>query len=241
MAEYEIEYKSWEEFLKLFKRTWKPGQHLAVVAPTGAGKTVFVRSVLQLRKYVLALDEKGGDSSLADTGWPRISSWPGIDAMSRKVSKNDNHGIASRYIIGPKVVKPEDFARVKSEVSKALNDSFTMGGWTVYSDEHQLLTDRRMMNLSKLADTHLIAARDKGITFVSSFQAPAWVTTSALRQSYWMAVSYTRDTDTVNTIAERMGRSKAVVRGWVKSIPDYHWIIIGRNPRSMPIITLPTL
>ena len=239
--EWDVEYQTWDQFLQWFSKHWEPGQHVCVVAPTGAGKTVFVSGVLNLRRYVLALDEKGGDSSLAQTGWPRLNSWPGLKQMGRKVDANDRNGKASRYIVGQKVTAPEDFAKVRSASASALHDSFTMGGWTLYSDEHQLLTDKRMMNLGVQADTHLIAARDKGITFVSSFQAPSWVTPAASRQAYWMAISYTRDTDTVNTLAERLGRSKSVVRGWVKELPEYHWLIVGRNPRSNPIITFPDL
>ena len=61
----EIEALDWStEFLPWFQEAWKPGQHVALIAPTGAGKTTFAAGLLGLRKYVLALDEKGGDLSL---------------------------------------------------------------------------------------------------------------------------------------------------------------------------------
>lgn len=237
--EWDVEYRPWDEFLAWFARAWDPGEHVAVVAPTGAGKTTFVRGVLSSRRYVLCLDEKGGDSTLSGFGYPRLGAWPGIKAMARKVEENERKHRPSRYIVGAKVIEPSDFAKLRTTTQAALRDAFTMGGWTIYSDEHQVLTDRRMMNLGAEADHHLIAARDKGISFVSSFQAPSWVTPSASRQATWMAVAYTRDVDSVNTMAERLGRNKAVVRGWVSQLPKYHWLICGRDPHIPPVITLP--
>ena len=33
----------WEtEFLPWFQENWKPGEHVSIVAPTGAGKTTFI-------------------------------------------------------------------------------------------------------------------------------------------------------------------------------------------------------
>ncbi len=238
-SEYHVEYAEWDDFLDWFYDAWEQGQHIAVVAPTGAGKTTLVRGLLDLRKYVLALDEKGGDETLSGSGFERLKSWPGIKAMARKIDANERNSKHSKYIVGPKVQVPEDFARVKDTIAKCLHDAFTMGGWTIYSDEHQLLTDRRMMNLGAEADMHLIAARSKKISFVSSYQSPSWVSKAASRQSSWMAVAYTRDIDVVNVVAEQLGRTKAIVRGWISQLPPYHWLIVGLNPRNVPIIVKP--
>ena len=56
----EIEPLEWStEFLPWFQTAWQPGQHVALIAPTGAGKTTFAGGLLNLRRYVLALDAKG--------------------------------------------------------------------------------------------------------------------------------------------------------------------------------------
>ena len=64
MSELEIVAMKWEDFLEWFKIKWELGQHVALVGPTGAGKTVYVVNILPMRKYVIALDAKGGDESL---------------------------------------------------------------------------------------------------------------------------------------------------------------------------------
>jgi len=87
----------------------------------------------------------------------------------------------------------------------------------------------------------LIAARDKGLSFVSSYQAPSWVTPHAAKMSTWMFVSYTRDTDVVNRLAEIMGRPKAEIRGAIAGLERYSWLVVGRDPREPMRVTMPKL
>ena len=85
----------------------------------------------------------------------------------------------------------------------------------------------------------LIAARDKGLSFVSSYQAPSWVTPHAAKMSTWVFVSYTRDTDVVNRLAEILGRPKPEIRGAVAGLDRYSWLCVGRDPREPIRLTLP--
>ena len=155
------------------------------------------------------------------------------------VAKNDEDGLPSRYIVGPKVSRTEDHERLRNVTKEAMDGAFNMGGWTLYADELQILTDPRMMNLRKEADKILIAARDKGLSFVSSYQAPSWVTPHAGKMSTWVAVSYTRDSDVVNRLAEILGRPKPEIRGAVAGLEPFTWLIVGRNPREPIRVTLP--
>ena len=89
------------EFLPWFKSVWEPGQHMAVIAPTGAGKTTFTSGLLDYcRRYVLALDPKGGDTTLSSLGYERLSKWPGIKEITRKLDDNDKNDMPTRYLIG---------------------------------------------------------------------------------------------------------------------------------------------
>ena len=239
---FEVEPLVWSApggFLDWFKDAWRPGEHISVIAPTGAGKTTFVGGLLQLRRYVLALDPKGGDSTLSGLGYERLPRWPGAAEMSRTVAKNDEDGMASRYIVGPRVSRGEDHETLRAVTKQALDSAYDMGGWTVYADELQIMTDHRMMNLRKEADRMLIAARDKGLSFVSSYQAPSWVTPHAAKMSTWCAVSYTRDTDVVNRLAEILGRPKPEIRVAIEGLERYSWMIVGRNPREPIRLTIP--
>ena len=54
----DIRAKSWDQFLTDFRSEWKPGQHIAIIAPTGQGKTTVLVSLLELRNFVLGFDPK---------------------------------------------------------------------------------------------------------------------------------------------------------------------------------------
>jgi len=236
----EIEPLDWStEFLPWFKDAWKPGQHVALIAPTGAGKTTFAAGLLDLRKYVLALDAKGGDSTLDAMNFDRLEKWPGTKPMTKKVEDNEKNGVASRFVIGNKARSESEIEQLSATLEKTLNDVYEMGGWTVYADELMLLTDHRLFGLRRQVDRLLIAARDLGVSFVSSFQAPKWVTPMAGNQATWIAVSYTRDVDVVNRLAEILGRPKNEIRGAIKGLEQYSWLIIGRNPREPIRVTIP--
>jgi hypothetical protein len=191
------------------------------------------------RRYVLAIDPKGGDSTLEGLGYERLSSWPGTHKLNRMVRDNDDARRPSRYIVGPRVQVKSDEARLREVSRQFLDGAFEMGGWTVYVDELQILTDPRMMNLRQEADRLLISARYKGLSFVSSYQAPSWVTPHAAKMSTWCAVSYTRDTDVVNRLAEILGRPKPEIRGALKGLDKYTWLLVGRDPREPIRVTLP--
>jgi len=236
----EIEPLEWStEFLPWLSTAWQPGQHFAIIAPTGAGKTTFANGILDLRKYVLALDAKGGDSTLDGFNYTRIEKWPGTKVMTRKVEDNEKNKQHSRYVIGNKARSTAEMDSLAETLRTTLNDVYEMGGWTVYADELMILTDPRQFNLRKEVDRLLIAARDLGVSFVSSYQVPKWVTPQAGNQSTWVAVSYTRDVEVVNRLAEILGRPKSEIRGAIKGLEQYSWLIIGRNPREPIRVTIP--
>src|SRR5271170_5004112 len=78
----------WDDFVNDFKAKWQPGEHISVIAPTGAGKTTFVAGILGLRRYVLALDPKGGDETLAGLRYRRLDTWPGERGMERLLDED---------------------------------------------------------------------------------------------------------------------------------------------------------
>lgn len=225
----EVEAMPWPEFLEWLRETWLPGEHMATVAPTGAGKTTFNVGVIEdTRNFALGFDLKGGDSTLAGSGWTRLPRWPPSKDDYRAMSK----GEPRRFIVGPVCRTLAERRQLAGIFEQALEGAFADRGWTIYVDELQLFADKRFGNLSALIEEYLIAARDLGMSTVTAFQRPSNVPRAASEMSTWIAAAYTRDRDVVNRLAEMFGRPAPEVRGALKALDPYSWLVVGRDPRE---------
>lgn len=187
----------WEMFLAWFKDVWKPGQHVGLIGPTGEGKTTFAVGILGLRKWVLALDPKGEDSTLEASGFLRILDWPPPSQVRDAIAE----GKAARLIVGGSLRTDRDQKRLVDLMQACVKGVRAEGGWSLYADEFQLLADRRMYNLGTEVEKMLIAARSRGTSVICSFQAPAWVPKAATRQATYCVLWPTRDEDMVKVVA----------------------------------------
>ena len=52
-------------------------------------------------------------------------------------------------------------------------------------------------------------------------------------------MSYTRDREVVDRLAEIMGRPKAEIRGALNGLDRFSWLIVGRDPREPLRVTIP--
>jgi hypothetical protein len=191
--------------------------------------------LLPTRKYVLALDPKGGDTTLSKlekVGFEKVK-WPLDDRHWRDMAE----GKGGHYIIGSGIRTVDDLGKLRQMLALALRDAFDQTGWTVYIDELQIAADKRLMNLGASIERNLIAARDRKVSMVGSFQRPANVPRSASEMSTWFVVYYTRDRDTVDRLAQMAGRASDQMRGLVRGLPEYCVLIFSRNPRDPIIVT----
>jgi hypothetical protein len=225
-----VEGMKWEEFLDFFKKNWIPGQHMALVATTGQGKSTFAVQVLSQRKYVLAFDPKGGDDTLAASGFQRVTDWP----LPGKVWEEIEDDKPARLIIGGKGWSTD---QLRPLFKKVLDDVAKNGKWTLYVDEFQITADRRFMDLAKEVEALLITARFKMVSVVTAYQAPSWVPTASTRQASWVIVWPTKDEDSIKKLAEKSGRNKIQIKRVIDSLPPYHCLIIPPKHTDPMIIT----
>ena len=229
---------------------WQPGQHVALIGKTREGKTNFAVWILgELRKYVLALDPKGHDESLSKSGWTRVATVPGGHRKPKPYSREwktwqelDKARVEGRpvkIIAGVSSRTREGDAYNRLLMRDAIEYARQSGGWSLYVDEHQILSDRRMFGLGEdIARQAISAARDK-MSVIASMQYMAWVEKAATRQATLIVVWRTRDRDLIKLAAQTAGRPWQEVAAAVDELPKYWLLLIPDELRAPMLMVRP--
>jgi len=235
---------AWGERVKL-GRPLAPGQHVALIGPTGCAKTTHAVGILAAcRKYVLALDPKGEDETLAKSGYTRVKELPrdgwrgmrGEDQRKwRDILQRIERGGDARVIVGGGSRTDAEDLRLQELMRDAITYSRHSGGWTLYIDEFELLSSQRMYKLGPLIERMLITARRDKTSVLTTFQAPAWVSKHATRQARY-AVMWPQDTDMIKNISRGMSRDWRDVGEAMDQLPEFHTLTVGRGKLSGPMV-----
>lgn len=227
-----------------------PGHHMAVIGPTGCAKTTHAVGFLaQCRKYVLALDPKGEDETLAASGYVRVRSLPAggwRGARDRALGRNDQRawndiyeridaGKDARVIVGGGSRTDAEDEALRALMREAITFSRHSGGWCLYVDEFELLSSQRMMRLGDMIERMLITARRDKTSVVTTFQAPAWVSKHATRQAR-RAVLYPQSGSMVKSLADEMNWDWRELGAILDELPEFHTATIGRGRLAGPAV-----
>lgn len=226
---------AWPHWLDHMRENWEPGQHIAMIGPTGEGKTTLAVGLLELRRWVVALDPKGMDDTLSASGYERIRHWPPPGRVRDRIAE----GYPARLIVGGPARTDAEIRELNATLSDAVDGVRQEGGWTLYCDEFQVLSDRRMMGVTTKIEQLLISARTRGTSVMTAFQAPAWVPRAATRQATHTVMWGTHDEDSVKTVAQAMGRPWRDLQAQVQELPEYHVLVIPKRFRDPLVLTHP--
>jgi hypothetical protein len=244
---------TWDEYLRYMAWAWKPGQHIAMIGPTGEGKTTLAAGLLGLRNWVLALDPKGEDETLTASGFERITSLPNearslLDTIAFRLSHwqtarqwDDIHqriaeGRPARVIVGGAARTADEDAANQDLMRRSFAYAREAGGWTVYVDEFELISSQRMFRLGPQVERMLISARRDGTSVITSFQAAAWVSKHATRQARFAVIWPTGDRDMIESVARSMGRDKRELAAAVDELPPFHVLCVPRGKNGGPFV-----
>jgi len=233
----------------------QPGEHDAMIGPTGEGKSTYAVGRLSLRKYVMALDPKGEDETLSQSGYVRVRSIPPPQeaGMRRELAYKVQHredsriwdelykgiedGRDARVIVGGAANSRTEFERLRLLMSEAIDYCRFTRGWTLYVDEFEVVSSRDIYNLAKIVNLMLITARRAGISVMTSYQAQAWVSKHAIRQSRRAVLWPTGDRDMIKNVAQGMGRNWREVEAAVDELPPWHTLTVPRGKHHPMVIT----
>jgi hypothetical protein len=233
----------WDRFLEYMADCWEPGQHIAMIGPTGEGKTTVAVGLLGVRKYVFALDPKGEDTTLSASGYDRIKHVPNSRRLHdlwctscRRILRDIADGTDMRLIVGGAARTDAQDAKLHELMRAGITYARRAGGWTLYVDEFELLSSQRMFRLGSNIERMLITARKDGTSVVTSFQAAAWVSKHATRQARFAIMYATGDRDMIQAVAKAMGRDWRELEEAVDELPRFHILVIPRGKNGGPMI-----
>ncbi len=233
----EFEALQWRRFLARMSTDWKPGEHWALIVPTGGGKTTFAGGLAQTRKYVLALDVKGGDATLRRLGWERLTKWPPSHSERQEIA--DGHPF--RRVVGGTGRSEIDRLKRYDLCKRVLKSVQEEGGWTVVGTDLKILTHPKFGGLWDEIEELTLLAREAGVSMITDMQRVSGQPRESTDQATWLGIGYTRDVDAVNRLGEMMGRSRAEMRGAISALGDlpYGFLVVNRDPRSPILVTRP--
>jgi hypothetical protein len=227
---------------------WQPGEHDAMIGPTGEGKSTYAVGRLDLRKYVMALDPKGEDETLSASGYARVSSiWQ--DSLRWRLTHREDARTwdriwdaieqrrPARIIVGGPARNDGELAALKALMREAVSFCRFAGGFTLYVDEFEVVSSRDIYNLAAIVNVMLITARRAGISVMTSYQAQAWVSKHAIRQARRAVMWPTGDRDMIKNVAGGMGRDWRAVAEAVDELEPYCTLTIPRGKHHPMVMT----
>ncbi len=205
----------WETLQRSLLRSWKPGEHVTVIGPTGSGKTHLALHLAEMRPYILVLATKRVDplvSELRQAGYHVTSDLDEV-LWTQTRDGNPSRPVWSRLVFWP--VTPESMsARGRLGVqAKAFREAMDWadktGKWAVLIDETMWMAAQ--LGLDKELDALWFQGRTQGLSVIACAQRPSRVPRLAFSQATYLFIGKfgdKRDIETLRDISSTIPRER---------------------------------
>lgn len=218
----------WNDFVPGFQ--WRQGEHVALIGPTGAGKTNLAFWLLPIHKYLTIFATKPVDSSLRKFGehnhFDIIREWSRVSVEK-----------SPRRILWPNAKTVDAVKTQKVVFDNAFRHIYVEGGWTLYIDELYFMC--QALGFTAMIKIYLLQARSLGISLVCATQRPAWVPLEVYDQSTHLF--FWRDTD-IRNLRRLSGISWVnadVIMQVIARLPQYHVLYVNTRTGDMAVTRPP--
>lgn len=216
----------WETLQRSLARSWKPGQHVTVIGPTGSGKTHLSLHLAEMRPYIFVLATKRVDplvSELRDAGYHVTSD------LSEILWTHDRDGaparpVYSRVVFWPQTGEKMDARQRLAVQSKAFREALDWadktGKWAVLLDETMWMAQQ--LQLDKELDSLWFQGRTQGLSVIACAQRPSRVPRLAFSQATYLFIGKfgdKRDIETLRDISSTI--PKEMIEEAIRSL-DFH-------------------
>jgi hypothetical protein len=212
----------WADFLPRLK--WRQGEHVALIGPTGQGKTTLALELLPMRGHTVILATKPKDSTLrglSREGYVTVREWPPPIAD------------ANRVILWPRWTSPTDNARQRTALEAGLLSVFVERSWCVFADDVQYLTDH--LKMRRTLQSLWLQARSLGISVVAATQRPRIAPLEMFNQSTHLFLWQTADDEDLRRLGGLGGISSKRIRAIVAGLPKHHALYVNTRDGALAV------
>lgn len=212
----------WDVFLSKYFR-WEQGEHVALIGPTGQGKTTLLTNLLPLHPYVVVFATKPRDDSMSRlirTGYYPVKEWQRLDP-----------GQYPRRVLWPDAGQLNSVENQKQVFHSAFGKIYREGGWTVAIDELWYIDN--ILKLEMDVKLYLLQARALGISLLAATQRPAWVPLEVYDQSTHLFFWRDNDETNLRRLSGISFRSAELIRSVVSELEKFQVLYINTRTGQM--------
>ena len=210
--------------------SWDQGEHLAMIGPTGSGKTTLALYLLELRDFVTVLATKPKDKVLTnlkdDQGYRLMKTWKDYDPV-----------LVPKRLIWPDATNLYSAKKQQHEFRMALHHMYRQGGWCIYVDELWFLIHHLKLELE--IRTFLQQSRSINCSLVLLTQRPAFVPLEVYDQSSHLFFWLDNDERNLKRISGISWKSAKTVQQLVSGLEHHQVLYINTRTGDMMRTTPP--
>jgi energy-coupling factor transporter ATP-binding protein EcfA2 len=213
----------WDEFITDIL-VWRQGEHMALIGPTGQGKTNQLTQLLPLHPFVVVFATKPKDESMV-----RLINYGGYYPIRRWQSL-DPHKFPRR-VLWPDAMSLDSEAKQREVFRDAFNRIYREGGWTIAIDELWYVIN--ILGLGREVKTYLLQARALGISLLMATQRPAWVPLEVYDQSTHLFFWRDNDENNLRRLSGISFRSADLIRSIVADLDQFQVLYVNTRTGFM--------
>lgn len=215
----------WATLYAYMKREFQQGDHVAVLGPTGSGKTHIALAVAEMRGYVLLVAVKPKDP-LVDDAIAR-GYWP-APTDKLEIPYVDNKPMHKRVIFWPRLTDKQrraipdsqilsaERAMHRPRIQGALGYVRQNGHWTIVLDEGTYVC--RDLGLQRDIDSALMHFRTLDSSIIILGQRPSWMGRYTLSSPTFLFLFNTNDREDRKSLGDVSGVDTASIRDIVGNL-----------------------
>lgn len=235
-------FVAWGELYRYLRREFEQGDHVAVIGPTGSGKTHIALEVAEIRSYVILVALKPRDPLIDDAMRRGYHLVPG---NRLEIEYVDNKPLHRRIVYWPRLsgraqqaLPAEALLAAEKEIQKpavrgAIGYVRRKGHWALILDEGTWIC--RDLNLQREVDSALFQFRTMKSSVIILGQRPSWMGRYVLSSPTHLFLFSTNDTNDRKALGEISGVDTKLVQEIVGRLDfrRHEFLYINTRTRQM--------